>query len=735
MLRKYLFKESAAPASVVVGPSLLSVVVFLYLSLSVVQVVETARQPEPQQLEQQQQQQLEQQQHRHLRPRNDYVEIGDSIDDRTKIFLKRHTPKNCNVEDFQLPKAFWNVYNSIQFPPFVTPEIFALNAGLADGWTPGFSDTETPIVARLTHLIDTINWNCAAIYSSTWLDGVTKGEPLLRTPISYTTNKNNQWFSRTKFEFHSSSSRLICMIHAWSDVVNDWNPKSKKTLKHVFEKVFEFPRIGFNNNNKKKTKWFDYYMTTIIDDDTGHYIDTAITEKDGFYEQLSLRCYKPKVIGQIVAKQLMEYARHDGFNADGDRRHDGTKCVHNRHRYMDPTGYQPAFPSPKNKFRWQPMLEDNGRGYYTKQQFVTPHIGQTAKRAILNDMEYDNRFLPSSTNNELYYDTESYLVADRLKQTATSDMKKVMIEYYNNKLNVIFHVIGSVLSYGTSFEQLVNYAWGLTASEYDSILVAWKEKVAHDLVRPTTWIQEQMGGVEFETYGGPYERVRTIVGKDFDSFVRLMPHSEYPSGSACICQSMAQYTDRWMDLTHGELLGKSRFNAHNPGQSIAVPIATDQTGRGPPFLQGSSSTEKYVTPKKDITLIASSLTELRDQCGQSRLDGGMHFTRSVTDAYILCDGIGTIGATYSLELLGRGGWKDTIEVPTPDDSVPPFKQPPPLAPNGTDPIWWFGVTNLFPSNDDDGDDLVVAVAGYEDDDYRASRTTNYRLQSIDDDQN
>ena len=182
-----------------------------------------------------------------------------------------------------------------------------------------------------------------------------------------------------------------------------------------------------------------------------------------------------------------------------------------------------------------------------------------------------------------------------------------------------------------------------------------------DLIRPTSWIQDEMGEEEFNTYAGPYKGNQTIKGKNFEAYVRVMPHSEYISGSACICQALRDFTDEWMERTHGELLGTGNLSTFVPGGSIAVPIATDETGRDPPFLMGSSRTEPGFAPAANLTLVAMNMTDLRDQCGNSRLDGGMHFTDAVPDAYELCDGIGTLAAEYSLSLIAEGGWADEAE--------------------------------------------------------------------------
>ena len=44
-------------------------------------------------------------------------------------------------------------------------------------------------------------------------------------------------------------------------------------------------------------------------------------------------------------------------------------------------------------------------------------------------------------------------------------------------------------TFSLSLEAQVYYHYGYTSSEHDAVLLAWKEKVAHNLVRPTTTVQ------------------------------------------------------------------------------------------------------------------------------------------------------------------------------------------------------------------------------------------------------
>lgn len=281
--------------------------------------------------------------------------------------------------------------------------------------------------------------------------------------------------------------------------------------------------------------------------------------------------------------------------------------------------------------RWMPLREDDGRGCESRQQHVTPHIGTMAKPAALTRAEMDARTAKKPSYN---YNKEAKIVTKRLAATAVSDEKKVMIELFDNKLTVAGIVIEAVAQkLMLGYEEVLNYVLAVTVGDYDACILAWKEKVRYDLVRPTTWIQTEMAEVEFTTYAGPYEGVKAIPGKNFESYVRVMPHSEYVSGSACICQALMELTDGWMAL-HDPTTDPSTF-------SIALPT----------IAQGSSRTEPGVTPAQDINKVLQNMQELRDICGQSRLDGGMHFTKAVTASYELCEGVGYAASEHAYALF------------------------------------------------------------------------------------
>ena len=48
--------------------------------------------------------------------------------------------------------------------------------------------------------------------------------------------------------------------------------------------------------------------------------------------------------------------------------------------------------------------------------------------------------------------------------------------------------------------------------------------------------RQKLGDRLVETYAGPGEGVQTIKASEWEPFIRIMPHSEFPSASSCLCQ-------------------------------------------------------------------------------------------------------------------------------------------------------------------------------------------------------
>ena len=93
---------------------------------------------------------------------------------------------------------------------------------------------------------------------------------------------------------------------------------------------------------------------------------------------------------------------------------------------------------------------------------------------------------------------------------------------------------GLVLSY----ERLVHFVSSYVATEYDATVIAWKEKVNCDSIRPTSTIKRWNRGEQKITTWSKFNGVQTFKSSDFEAYKRVMPHSEYVSGSSCLFEAV-----------------------------------------------------------------------------------------------------------------------------------------------------------------------------------------------------
>ena len=235
---------------------------------------------------------------------------------------------------------------------------------------------------------------------------------------------------------------------------------------------------------------------------------------------------------------------------------------------------------------------------------------------ILSRAEIDERKLEAPN-----YDYEMEATKAIENTADLTDYKKAIVKFMDNKINISGGVLARVRGkYGLSLEAQIFYHYGYTSSELDVLLLAWKEKVRHDLIRPTSVVQA-LGDMEVTSFAGDHK------AKDWVPLVRVMPHTEYPSGSACICTAVSQFVGAFLSDQYGE-------------ESIETTWNFD--GLDP------------VTFK--------NMQELAKTCGESREWGGMHFSKSVPDGIALCDGVGTRGYTDLVKpLLGSGTYAELMD--------------------------------------------------------------------------
>jgi hypothetical protein len=458
--------------------------------------------------------------------------------------------------------------------------------------------TETPYVVHFFHAVTMCQAMCVSYHTPGMLD------PLTLEPTWFTVEPYGQ----------NAYSILMCMSQCNQWVVQDFE---------YYEEMRD--RFGFDIEWVQETEQQD-----ILDATNSCPLDQkncaggcgaicTIFQGSGF---------DPYTVGSYLGVLVRNYFDSDGFNALGDmtygRMVDGpVPCTSSCRLNQDTSGYKPR-PNPRdfpeenpdtNKYdctgdcrRWQPLQEGDEYGNLVEQEFVAAHIGEYANTYVRN---------ATITLEDPMYDlyNESLRVIEEVKMTSSDNYKKDAIAMMDDKLKVrgvIQDAVNAEVfdSGEMSFQEYTMFLIGISTAEIDGLIQAWKEKRHHDLVRPTTVIKYWDDDI-LNTFSGHrgVDGPVDIAARDFEAFIRVMPHPEFPSGSSCLCTAYQEFTDKWLMDRYNRSITNfgSRFN----------------------------------------NIVFEDMSDLREICGQSRLWGGMHYLASVAAGEQVCAGLGELAVAWS----------------------------------------------------------------------------------------
>jgi hypothetical protein len=310
----------------------------------------------------------------------------------------------------------------------------------------------------------------------------------------------------------------------------------------------------------------------------------------------------PVGIGNLAGMGLVANRERDGMNQLGDE----GGCRYNCEPYADYLGYEPVNSAYKLWFpsRWQPAVVSLGNGLFQVQQFVTPQMRVTTPYTYDDPDAFRAPFPWASQfwNFSAYREQANEVL--RVSANLT-DEQKMMAELFDHKFNSVFSAVAfTVFSQQLSLEESVIVEFLTNLASFDTAIAIWNDKHRYDAVRPFSAIRFLYRNRHVTAWGGPGRgTVHDLPGSQWRSYLNVANHPEYPSASASFCAAHAQVMRR--------LLGSDAL-----GFSVQVPA-------------GSSSVEPGVTPAADLVLSWDTWTDLVNDCGQSRLWGGVHFSASI----------------------------------------------------------------------------------------------------------
>ena len=161
------------------------------------------------------------------------------------------------------------------------------------------------------------------------------------------------------------------------------------------------------------------------------------------------------------------------------------------------------------------LLEDDGKSFY-RQEHVVPHIGFTANPISMTQKEF--KLLGNRISSPHYdYKLESNLLLRRLNITTLDPKRKAIIETLDDKLSAAILILLSHWAFfNSSYEQSAIFQAGNRLSEFEGVLISWRQELKYNLIRPTTIIQSGKYTNDYiKTYGGPFQGIQTIPLKIF----------------------------------------------------------------------------------------------------------------------------------------------------------------------------------------------------------------------------
>lgn len=342
----------------------------------------------------------------------------------------------------------------------------------------------------------------------------------------------------------------------------------------------------------------------------------------------------PIGIGNVAGKAIVDFREHDGMNQLGD--HGGR--LYNLEPYADYTGFEPVNTAYelRDPSKWQPRVLPTGNGTFHVQQFVTPQYRKVTPYSFHNP----NRFhtpRPVASNPKGRHGRQLYQQqADEVLEASANltDYQKMKAELFNNKIRGLgFSVLFAAQSHNLDLLDFITLDFMTNVAAFDAGIVSWNEKTKWNSVRPFSAIRYLYGDRPVTAWGGPGQgTVVDLPANEWKEYLNLPDHPEYPSVSTAMCEAQAQAARRF-------------FGSDDLNWSVPAP-------------KGSSTVEPGITPAEDITLGPwATWTDFADDCGLSRLWGGLHFRAAIEASRVFGPQVGELAYQFVQRHIDGSDWR------------------------------------------------------------------------------
>ncbi|CAN8069933.1 unnamed protein product [Agarophyton chilense] len=362
-----------------------------------------------------------------------------------------------------------------------------------------------------------------------------------------------------------------------------------------------------------------------------------------FLRELSLEPASPSLDpstlngwANLAGDRLADFFQKDGWNSLGDRTRQTGRVP-----FEDFTSYRPAnnpYNQPYNlerPLRWVPSPLDLGNGRLAHQIHVVPQLSKAVNLLVVPESEAATRRVDApfqkpnaSEISQIDRRTADTLVNRVLHASANlTPQQRFYARWWDNKLLST----GGISAFYETAAQLTPFEvaqqfLGEMLSQHDALVLTWREKRRHDLVRPSILVQILRRNQRFRAFISEEVGFGNVRAEDWRPLVSAQPHSEFPSGSAAICTAAMEHIEHYVRYKLGFV----------PSIKIRYKV-----GSLPFFLA------------QDTTVAFGSPLQAASNCAQSRLWAGVHFPPAIPAGERIGRGVGRTVFEH-IKLLGEG---------------------------------------------------------------------------------
>lgn len=327
-------------------------------------------------------------------------------------------------------------------------------------------------------------------------------------------------------------------------------------------------------------------------------------------------------LGNVAGNAVVAGRLNDGMNQYGD-----VGKTFNPTPYADYTNYKPVNTAYelRNPSHWQPDMQRQGLGLYKIQQFVTPQFALAEPYSYEDPREFE---IPPPHNSN-HRNRKAYRKQAKEVVQASADLTdelKLKAELFDDKFRSLsFSVATNTDARNLSLLDFMQFEFVVNMATFDAGIFVWQEKYKYDAVRPFSAIQKLFKDADIEAWGGPGKGTVTMKGSEWTSYLEEADHPEYPSASTCFCYAHAQAARQF--------------------------FGDDSMVYNLPIAAGKSRIEPGVTPVIDTVISYNNWTTFAQECGQSRVWGGVHFQAAVDESAEFCPIFGDLAYNYMRKLV------------------------------------------------------------------------------------